>query len=51
MLSDKENIKERLEALDKAIKKHRVLAAWGNVESKERLRELRRNKRELLNNS
>ena len=42
------NIKERLDAIDKAIKKHRVLAAWGNVESKERLRDLRRSKRELL---
>ena len=42
------NIKERLDAIDKAIKKHRVLAAWGNVESKERLKDLRRSKKDLL---
>ena len=40
--------KERLDRINTAIHKHRVLAAWGNVESKQRLRELRKNKRELL---
>ena len=41
--------KERLAKINAAIKKHRALAAWGNVESKQRLKELRAYKRELLN--
>ena len=41
--------KERLARINAAIKKHRALAAWGNVESKQRLKELRARKRELLN--
>lgn len=41
--------KEQIDRIDAAIRKHRALAAWGNVESKERLRELRASKRELLN--
>lgn len=42
-------LKEKIERIDAAIRKHRALAAWGNVESKERLKVLRANKRELLN--
>ena len=41
-------IKERIDKIDKAIKKHKVLAAWGNVESKQRLRELRQSKKDIL---
>jgi hypothetical protein len=44
---DKET-KEKLDKLNVAIQKHKALAAWGNVESKERLKVLRANKRELL---
>lgn len=43
-----QEVKERIDTIDKAIKKHRVLAAWGNVESKQRLRELRQSKKDLL---
>ena len=43
------NIKEQLATIDAAIKKHKHLAAWGNVESKQRLKILRERKRELLN--
>ncbi len=43
-----QEVKERIDAIDRAIKKHRVLAAWGNVESKERLRELRQSKKDIL---
>lgn len=39
---------DELKNLNAAIKKHRVLAAWGNVESKERLKVLRARKREIL---
>lgn len=39
---------EDLKKLNAAIKKHRALAAWGNVESKERLKFLRARKKELL---
>ena len=42
------DIKERLYKIDTAIKKHRVLAAWGNVESKQRLKELRQSKKDIL---
>ena len=41
-------IKERIDNIDKAIKKHKVLAAWGNVESKQRLKELRQMKKDIL---
>ena len=41
--------KERLARINAAIKKHRALAAWGNVESKQRLKELKASKMELLN--
>ncbi len=34
--------------INEAIRKHKALAAWGNVESKERLKELRARKKELL---
>ena len=40
--------KEQINRIDAAIHKHRVLAAWGNVESKQRLKELRARKKELL---
>jgi hypothetical protein len=43
-----QEVKERIDTIDKAIKKHRVLAACGNVESKQRLRELRQSKKDLL---
>jgi hypothetical protein len=42
------DIKERIDKIDKAIKKHKALAAWGNVESKQRLRELRQSKKDIL---
>lgn len=42
-----QEIKNTLRTIDEAISKHRELAAWGNVESKERLRFLRSRKREL----
>jgi hypothetical protein len=41
--------KEQLASLEAAIKKHKHLAAWGNVESKQRLKILRECKRDLLN--
>ena len=41
--------KEQLAAVEAAIKKHKHLAAWGNVESKQRLKILRERKRDLLN--
>ena len=41
--------KEQLASVEAAIKKHKHLAAWGNVESKQRLKILRERKRELLN--
>ena len=40
--------KERINNIDRAIKKHKVLAAWGNVESKQRLKELRQIKKDIL---
>ena len=43
------NIKEQIATIDVAIKKHKHLAAWGNVESKQRLKVLRERKKELLN--
>ena len=43
------NIKEQIATIDTAIKKHKHLAAWGNVESKQRLKALRERKRELMN--
>lgn len=43
--------KEQIDRIDAAIHKHRMLAAWGNVESKQRLKELRARKKELLSKS
>ena len=40
--------KERLARINNALRKHRALAAWGNVESKQRLRELRQSKKDIL---
>lgn len=40
-------IKATIKTIDASIKKHRELAMWGNVESKERLRSLRARKRDL----
>ena len=43
--------KEQIDKIDAAIHKHRVLAAWGNLDSKERLKVLRAHKKELLSKS
>jgi hypothetical protein len=40
--------KERLARINNALRKHRELAAWGNVESKQRVKELLAQKREIL---
>ena len=40
-----EELIETKKAQEAAIKKHKELAAWGNVESKYRLQELRANKK------
>ena len=40
-------IKAMINRIDGSIKKHLELAGWGNVESKQRLRELRSRKRDL----
>ena len=40
-------IKGTLNQIDCAIRKHKHLALWGNVESKERLKILRRRKKDL----
>lgn len=40
--------KETLKKIEAAIKKHRDLARWGNVESRERLKELRQRKKEII---
>lgn len=47
-MNREEEIKANIRMIDNAIRKHKPLAAWGNVESKERLRELRQRKRALL---
>ena len=39
--------KETLKKIEAAIKKHRDLARWGNVESRERLKFLRQQKKEI----
>ena len=44
----KMDIKSQIAKIDQAIKKHKGLAQWGNVESKERLKELREQKKELI---
>ncbi len=49
MESRKQEIICSLNKISDAIKKHRELSQWGNVESKQRLRELRSRKRELIN--
>jgi hypothetical protein len=43
-----EEIKASIAMIDCAIRKHKNLAAWGNVESRERLRQLRARKKALL---
>ena len=48
IMNREEEIKANIRMIDNAIRKHKPLAAWGNVESKERLRELRQRKRILL---
>lgn len=48
-ISRKQEIMCSLNKISDAIKKHRELSAWGNVESKERLKQLRARKRELTN--
>ena len=45
----KEDIVRDLNLVASSIKKHRSLAMWGNVESKMRIAELRKRKRELQN--
>ena len=45
----KEDIVRDLNLVASSIKKHRLLAMWGNVESKMRIAELRQRKRELQN--
>ena len=47
MLSKEQQIKEALNRVECAIRKHKHLAQWGNVESRERLRVLRQNKKSL----
>ena len=44
---NKEQLQDCLEKLKVAIKKHRDLAYWGNVDSKERLRDLRWSKKRV----
>lgn len=48
MTKELEEYKSSIEAVTKAIQRHKALAAWGNVESKERLKELRARKKELI---
>jgi len=43
--------KEQIDKIDAVIHKHRVLAAWGNLDSKKRLKVLRAHKKELLSKS
>ena len=42
-----EEIKANINMIDCAIRKHKHLAAWGNVESRERLRTLKARKKLL----
>jgi hypothetical protein len=44
----KVEIKQQLNVLDMAIRKHKHLAQWGNVESRERLKILRNRKKQLI---
>ena len=48
-MNREDEIKANIRMIDNAIRKHKHLAAWGNVESRERLRTLRQRKRTLLN--
>ena len=48
-MTERKELIATLERINDAIKKHRYLAGWGNVESKQRLRELRVRKKEILN--
>jgi hypothetical protein len=47
MTNNKQQIKSALNQVECAIRKHKHLAAWGNVESRERLRVLRQRKKSL----
>lgn len=44
-----DQLKAAVKKLDEAIKKHREYAAWGNVEAKQRVRELRFYKKHVQN--
>jgi hypothetical protein len=48
MTKELEDYAKSIKAVTEAIRKHKALAAWGNVESKERLKELRARKKELV---
>ena len=47
MENKKQQIKAKLNQVECAIRKHKYLAAWGNVESREHLRDLRQRKKVL----
>ncbi len=47
MENKKQQLKAKLNQVECAIRKHKHLAAWGNVESRERLRILRQRKKSL----
>ena len=44
----RKKIEDEIKRIDVAIKKHTNLARWGNVESKERLKVLKQNKRDMV---
>ena len=48
MIKELEDYANSIKKVTEAIRKHKALAAWGNVESKERLKELRARKKELV---
>ena len=48
MAKELEDYAKSIKAVAEAIRKNKALAAWGNVESKERLKELRARKKELV---
>jgi hypothetical protein len=48
MTKELEDYANSIKKVTEAIRKHKALAAWGNVESKERLKELRARKKELV---
>ena len=41
-------LKLQVKTISAAIKKHRGFAMWGNVESKQRIKELQETKKEIL---